>query len=122
MWVSKKKWSNLCEENSCLKDKNIEQENEISKLEAEIATQNVIIEKATSINNIKAKENGCKIGPWCAKCEFSEKMGAVFSYIVQQKSFLGYYMADTEYSSINEGYYCTKHIKDICPEFQNNKN
>lgn len=118
--ITKNKYRSLCNSKNTeeiLTKENRELQNRLEELKAKIKSQEKIIEKANFINFGKANENGCRIGPWCSKCQFSELMKEVTTYHIYNDAF-----ADWDYASVEEGYYCTKHLKDICPEFKNNKN
>ena len=77
-----------------------------------------LLKEANAINNMKANENGCMIGDWCAKCDHGKRMQSSQYYFDPTRNRFDNY----QYVSIDVGYYCIKHMKDICPEFKNNKN
>lgn len=76
-----------------------------------------LLKEANTINNMKANENGCVIGEWCAKCDYGKRMQSSHCYFDQTRSIFDKY----QYVSIDVGYYCMKHMKDICPEFKHHK-
>lgn len=91
----------------------------LNQIRAHNACLEKLLKEANTINNVKANENGCVIGEWCAKCDYGKRMQSSGCYFdpTRRIAFDNY-----QYVSIDVGYYCMKHMKDICPEFKNNKN
>lgn len=54
------------------------------------------------------------IGEWCKQCRYGKKMQNDKYYFNPIRSRFSQY----QYIDIDLGHYCTKHIKDICPEFE----
>lgn len=76
-----------------------------------------LLEEANTINSMKANENGCVIGEWCAKCDYSQRMQSSYCYFDPTGGRFNNY----QYANADAGYYCMKHLKDICPEFESHK-
>lgn len=90
-----------------------EKDDSIKELKAKIEAQEELIHEANRINQAIAKDHGCKVGPWCKNCGHSKRMEVEQTY-----STYGFW---PEYVNVSAGYYCMKHIKDICPEFESFK-
>lgn len=86
---------------------------ELNKTEADCNSLKESLKEASAINNAKANENGCMIGEWCSKCNHGKKMITTNYYYDLDSIF-----NNMKYADVNVGYYCAKHMKDICPEFE----
>lgn len=87
---------------------------DFNKIKAEHDCLTVLLQEANKINNSKANENGCMIGEWCKQCRYGKKMRIDKGYFDPTRSRFSHY----QYVDIDLGYYCAKHMKDICPEFE----
>lgn len=90
-----------------------QKENHIKELEAKIEAQEKLIHEANRINESIAKDHECKVGPWCKNCGHSKKMEVEQEYCTSSWW--------PKFVNVSAGYYCMKHIKDICPEFESHK-
>ncbi len=91
----------------------------LNQIEAHNLCLKNLLKEANKINKAKANENGCMIGEWCSNCDYGKRMKDTNCWFdPTMKTMFGNY----KYISADAGYYCMKHLADICPEFQNNKN
>lgn len=96
MWIKRNEYERLCKlkkTNRSLEEMNSALEEEIKRLSSLISSQN----------------SDCKIGPWCNDC----------IHVGRDRSVV--YDGGSPYAEKVSGevIYCTKHIHDMCPEFEN---
>ena len=115
MFIRKSRFKELVKEKESLEDEVMKQGNAIKEYESKIAGLVELLDEASKINNAKANENGCMIGDWCARCIYSRRMYSINSYWEDSDDCFSRGM---RYVHSDLGYYCMKHIKDICPEFE----
>ena len=70
------------------------------------------------VDEINAKVSDCKVGAWCQGCKYRSvtMMGSIEG--IEQCANNPWVGWDTKYSKY---YYCSKHLREICPEFENMK-
>lgn len=69
-----------------------------------------MLDEVLAFNQKQVQDSGCQVGPWCAKCVHGKEIRATVNC---RNKFC---WVDTYNES--RGYYCTKHINDICPDFK----
>lgn len=109
MFISKKRFEELVKEKE-------DQESTIKEKDAQIESLQTLLEKATKINHAKANENGCVIGEWCKQCRYGRQMRDNRSFM--ERNEYGFLTGVFKYINNDLGYYCTKHMTDVCPEFK----
>lgn len=107
MFISKKRFEEL-----------VREENAINEKDAQIESLQALLKEATKINQAKANDNGCMIGEWCKQCRYGRLMRDDRSFWVREMSWCCYPISDFKYINNDLGYYCTKHMIEICPEFE----
>ena len=117
MWINKKKWEKLKKEKEELAFKIGCKEDTISEMRDEVTKLRALLKEAEKINNAKANDNGCRAGEWCGECCYGKKMSYDLSYRTRMCGALKE-VSSVRYFNYREGYYCTKHITEICPEFE----
>lgn len=66
------------------------------------------------MDELNAKVSDCKIGAWCQNCKYHSvaRMGSIEGIEkCANNPWVGWHTKYSEY------YYCSKHLRDICPEF-----
>lgn len=122
MFISKKRFEELVKEKESLTTLSECQENAINEKDAQIKSLQILLEEANKINHAKANDNGCMIGEWCKQCRYGQLMRDDRSVWVRGISKRCYPTSDFKYIHNDLGYYCTKHMTEICPEFELPKN
>lgn len=94
----------------CSKDK---LEKYVKEYEAAIETLNNDIKSLT--DEVNAKVSDCKVGEWCKNCKYHSvaRMGSL--EMIKERAIHPWFDWDAKYSKY---YYCSKHLREICPEFK----
>lgn len=118
MFISRNRYEELVKEKEDLTTLSECQENAINEKDAQIKSLQILLKEANKINHAKANDNGCMIGEWCEQCRYGQLMRDDRSVWVKDNIGFGYHTSGFEYIHNDLGYYCTKHMTDICPEFE----
>ena len=69
-------------------------------------------------DEINAKVSDCKVGEWCKDCKYHSvaRMGSLEG--IEERIINPWLSWEARYSKY---YYCSKHLHEICPEFEKDK-